>query len=69
MLVCVDHSPLCVYTSICVCHPPARVSQIAILMGCAVLPHLRSLVEIIEQGLNDDNQKVNPEPATLTHKP
>ena len=24
--------------------------QIAILMGCAVLPHLKSLVEIIENG-------------------
>ncbi|KAK1353632.1 Splicing factor 3B subunit 1 [Heracleum sosnowskyi] len=34
------------------------VQQIAILMGCAVLPHLRYLVEIIEHGLNDDNQKV-----------
>ena len=27
------------------------VQQIAILMGCAVLPHLKSLVEIIDQGL------------------
>ncbi|XP_023552172.1 splicing factor 3B subunit 1-like [Cucurbita pepo subsp. pepo] len=34
------------------------VQQIAILIGCAVLPHLRSLVEIIEHGLNDENQKV-----------
>ena len=34
------------------------VQQIAILMGCAVLPHLRALVEIIEGGLRDDNQKV-----------
>ncbi|XXG52688.1 hypothetical protein AAC387_Pa03g0947 [Persea americana] len=34
------------------------VQQIAILMGCAVLPHLRSLVEIIEHGLSDENQKV-----------
>uniref|UniRef100_A0A0E0JZU3 Uncharacterized protein n=1 Tax=Oryza punctata TaxID=4537 RepID=A0A0E0JZU3_ORYPU len=34
------------------------VQQIAILMGCAVLPHLRSLVDIIEHGLSDDNQKV-----------
>ncbi|XP_051195838.1 uncharacterized protein [Lolium perenne] len=32
--------------------------QIAILMGCAVLPHLKSLVEIIEHGLSDENQKV-----------
>eukprot|EP00850_Spirogloea_muscicola_P020877 SM000229S07513 [mRNA] locus=s229:150597:158007:+ [translate_table: standard] len=34
------------------------VQQIAILMGVAVLPHLKSLVEIIEHGLNDENQKV-----------
>eukprot|EP00096_Caligus_rogercresseyi_P012277 TRINITY_DN5092_c0_g1_i1.p1 TRINITY_DN5092_c0_g1~~TRINITY_DN5092_c0_g1_i1.p1 ORF type:complete len:1207 (-),score=396.44 TRINITY_DN5092_c0_g1_i1:120-3740(-) len=34
------------------------VQQIAILMGCAILPHLRSLVEIIEHGLIDDQQKV-----------
>ena len=32
--------------------------QIAILMGCAILPHLKSLVEIIEHGLSDKNQKV-----------
>ena len=34
------------------------VQQIAILHGCAVLPHLKSLVDIIEQGLGDENQKV-----------
>jgi len=34
------------------------IQQIAILMGCAVLPHLRSLVEIMEHGLTDENQKV-----------
>jgi len=34
------------------------VQQIAILMGCSVLPHLRSLVEIIEAGLQDEQQKV-----------
>ena len=34
------------------------VQQIAILMGCAVLPHLKSLVEIIENGLKDEQQKV-----------
>ena len=34
------------------------VQQIAILMGCAVLPHLRNLVEIIEHGLKDEQQKV-----------
>ncbi|XP_071710178.1 uncharacterized protein [Rutidosis leptorrhynchoides] len=34
------------------------VQQIAILIGCAVLPHLTSLVQIIEHGLNDENRKV-----------
>mmetsp|Transcript_32829 Transcript_32829/g.50147 ORF Transcript_32829/g.50147 Transcript_32829/m.50147 type:complete len:453 (-) Transcript_32829:1103-2461(-) len=34
------------------------VQQIAILMGCAVLPHLKQLVEIIEHGLRDEEQKV-----------
>ncbi|KAK4527735.1 hypothetical protein GAYE_SCF46G5816 [Galdieria yellowstonensis] len=34
------------------------VQQIAILMGCAVLPHLRSLVEIIEEGLVDEQTKI-----------
>lgn len=34
------------------------VQQIAILMGCAVLPHLKALVDIIKHGLQDDNQKV-----------
>merc|ERR1712012_345726 len=34
------------------------VQQIAILMGCAILPHLRSLVEIIGHGLVDEQQKV-----------
>uniref|UniRef100_A0A182J3Z3 Splicing factor 3B subunit 1 domain-containing protein n=1 Tax=Anopheles atroparvus TaxID=41427 RepID=A0A182J3Z3_ANOAO len=29
------------------------VQQIAILMGCAILPHLKSLVEIIEHGLRN----------------
>lgn len=33
------------------------VQQIAILMGCAVLPHLKHLVEIVEHGLVDE-QKV-----------
>ena len=32
--------------------------QVAILMGCAILPHLRNLVEIIEHGLVDEQQKV-----------
>lgn len=34
--------------------------QIAILMGCAVLPHLRQMVEIVEHGLVDEQQKVSP---------
>lgn len=34
------------------------VQQIAILMGVAVLPHLRSLVEIVESGLVDEQGKV-----------
>ena len=34
------------------------VQQIAILMGCAVLPHLTDLVATIANGLLDDNQKV-----------
>ncbi|PIA32620.1 hypothetical protein AQUCO_04400070v1 [Aquilegia coerulea] len=34
------------------------VQEIAILVGSAVLPHLRHLVEIIEHGLTDVNQKV-----------
>merc|ERR1711881_835679 len=34
------------------------IQQIGILMGCAILPHLRAMVEIIESGLDDDQQKV-----------
>jgi splicing factor 3B subunit 1 len=34
------------------------VQQIAILMGCAVLPHLRNLVDSIAHGLEDEQQKV-----------
>lgn len=34
------------------------VQQMAILMGCAVLPHLKALVEIVEGGLDDEQQKV-----------
>ncbi|CAG9772497.1 unnamed protein product [Ceutorhynchus assimilis] len=34
------------------------VQQIAILIGCAVLPHLKALVSIIEHGLLDEQQKV-----------
>ncbi|KDN47651.1 hypothetical protein RSAG8_03441, partial [Rhizoctonia solani AG-8 WAC10335] len=33
------------------------VQQIAIMMGCAVLPHLRNLVDAIAHGLNDEQQK------------
>ena len=40
-------------------HTGVKITQqIAILLGCAVLPHLKSLVEIIEHGLTDENQKV-----------
>lgn len=34
------------------------VQQVAVLMGCAVLPHLRNLVNIIEHGLQDNEPKV-----------
>lgn len=34
------------------------VQQIALLVGCAVLPHLKSLVDIIQHGLKDEEQKV-----------
>lgn len=34
------------------------VQQIAILMGCAVLPHLRDLVEIVSHGLTDEQRKI-----------
>ncbi|KAF2452654.1 putative splicing factor 3B subunit 1 [Lineolata rhizophorae] len=34
------------------------VQQIAILMGCAILPHLKGLVDCISYNLNDDQSKV-----------
>jgi splicing factor 3B subunit 1 len=34
------------------------VQQVAVLMGCAVLPYLRELVEIVSHGLTDDQAKV-----------
>merc|ERR1719355_387838 len=34
------------------------VQQIAILMGCAILPHLKQMVDIIQSGLADEQQKV-----------
>ncbi|CAO3647932.1 unnamed protein product [Cunninghamella echinulata] len=34
------------------------VQQIAILMGCAILPHLKNLVEAVAHGLEDEQQKV-----------
>lgn len=39
------------------------IQQIAIMMGCAVLPHLRNLVEAIAHGLEDDQQKVRTQTA------
>ncbi|OUM61670.1 hypothetical protein PIROE2DRAFT_45005 [Piromyces sp. E2] len=41
------------------CHTGIKiVQQIAILMGCAVLPHLKNLVDAIAHGLEDEQQKV-----------
>ncbi|ORZ17398.1 splicing factor 3B subunit 1 [Absidia repens] len=34
------------------------VQQIAILLGCAILPHLKNLVEAVAHGLDDEQQKV-----------
>jgi|Transcript_93786 splicing factor 3B subunit 1 len=34
------------------------VQQIAVLMGCAVLPHLKQMVDILAHGLQDEQQKV-----------
>lgn len=34
------------------------IQQIAVAMGCAVLPHLRNLVDAIAEGLQDEQQKV-----------
>ena len=34
------------------------IQQVAILMGWAILPHLKNLVEIIKHGLRDEQQKV-----------
>lgn len=34
------------------------VQQIAILLGCAILPHLKNLVEIIQVNINDEQPKV-----------
>ena len=42
----------------CVCVFAGPHEQIAILMGCAVLPHLKQMVEIVEHGLVDEQQKV-----------
>ena len=42
------------------------VQQIAILMGCAILPHLKNLVEIIEHGetgnllVRTEEKEINP---------
>lgn len=34
------------------------VQQIAIMMGCAILPHLKNLVDCVANGLSDEQQKV-----------
>jgi splicing factor 3B subunit 1 len=41
------------------------VQQIAILMGCAILPHLKNLVDIIGNGLKDEQQKVRTKYSLL----
>jgi splicing factor 3B subunit 1 len=41
------------------------VQQIAVLMGCVVLPYLRDLVEIASNGLTDDQQKVKTMTALI----
>eukprot|EP00299_Pterocystis_sp_00344_P013173 c6426_g1_i2.p1 GENE.c6426_g1_i2~~c6426_g1_i2.p1 ORF type:complete len:671 (-),score=158.23 c6426_g1_i2:35-2047(-) len=40
------------------CHSSKLCVKIAILMGCAVLPHLEGLVDILQHGLTDEQQKV-----------
>lgn len=35
-----------------------QVQQIALLMGCGVLPYLKQLVDIVQFGLGDEQQKV-----------
>jgi splicing factor 3B subunit 1 len=60
------HALLSLLKTVCQCqeswqtrHTESKiVHQIAILFGSSVLPHLGSLVEIIEPGLNDENDKV-----------
>jgi splicing factor 3B subunit 1 len=34
------------------------VQQLAILVGCGVLPHLNQLIEVVRHGLDDEHQKV-----------
>ena len=43
------------------------VQQIAILMGCAILPHLRNLVEIIEHGKLDEGRLEATASLALLH--
>jgi splicing factor 3B subunit 1 len=40
------------------------VQQIALLMGCAVLPHLKQLVDCVGPGLQDEQQKVRTMPRS-----
>ena len=39
-------------------HPGIRIVQQIAIMGCAVLPHLRNLVNCIAHSLSDEQQKV-----------
>jgi splicing factor 3B subunit 1 len=45
------------------------VQQVAILMGCAVLPHLRMLVDIVAATLEDEQQKVRLCASSLRASP
>lgn len=45
------------------------VQQIAIMMGCAVLPYLRNLVDCIAHGLSDEQQKVRTMRSARLHWP
>lgn len=52
------HAPRLLFSTFFVFYFAGPGGQIAILMGCAVLPHLRQMVEIVEHGLVDEQQKV-----------
>lgn len=50
-LPCLSPYPLLLFQPVKARHTGIKiVQQIAILMGCAVLPHLKSLVDIVKHG-------------------